>query len=36
MPRLPMGLHLPEFEIDLDMLRSGRNADLTEGQVDAR
>jgi hypothetical protein len=36
MPRLPMGLHLPEFEIDLDMLWSGHNADLTEGQVDAR
>jgi hypothetical protein len=36
MPRLPMGLHLPEFEIELDMLRSGRSANLIEGQVDAR
>jgi hypothetical protein len=27
--------HFPEFETELVLLRSGRNADLTEDQVDA-
>jgi hypothetical protein len=27
--------HFPEFETELELLQSGRNADLTEDQVDA-